>query len=190
LIDEKSYEKAYFIWLDQLKENELLKVSGLFDGSFDFNFGNRFFDWTSETVANVQVSLVPREAGNNDQALAIDFSSGRTPFANFSQILRLTSGEYTLTGENKAEKLENERGIIWQIYCLPAGIAIAKTEALLGTKPWTAFSLNFKIPEKDCSTQLLRLELNATAIADTQISGRVYFDNLKIDRPDQKVTTP
>jgi hypothetical protein len=191
LLAEKSYEKAYFIWLDQLSENELLRVSGIFDGNFHFGLGNRFFDWTSEALANAQVSLVPRESGSSEQAVAVDFSSGRTPFANLSQVLKLTSGEYNFSGEHKAERLENERGMVWQIYCLPAmGVAIAKTEAVSGTKPWTAFSTNFKIPEQDCSTQLLRLELNATAVADTQISGRVYFDNLKIERPHEAVDTP
>ncbi len=191
LIADKSYEKAYFIWLDQLGENELRKVSGLYDGGFDLSFGNRYFDWTVTAIANAQVTLVPRESEENDQSLVVDFSSARTRFMNFSQILRLSPGEYSFTGESKAEKLENERGMVWQIFCLPAmDQSISKTEPLTGTSPWTNFKTNFAVPAENCSTQILRLELNATAVADTQVSGRVYYDNLKIERPELTVKTP
>jgi hypothetical protein len=191
LISEKNYDQAYFIWLDQLTENELRKVSGVFDGAFEFDFGNRFFDWSYDAIANVQVSLVPRESGNSDRALVIDFNSGRTPFAHFSQLLKLSPADYVLSGESKAENLENERGLVWKIYCLPAASTpLATTEALRGIQQWAAFNSKFTVPAQDCGTQLLRLELNARAIADTQISGRVYYDNLKIERSDETKNNP
>jgi hypothetical protein len=183
LIADKAYDKAYFVWLDQLNENELRKVSGVFDGGFEFDFGDRFFDWTSVPIANVQASLVTRESGANDRAFALEFSSGRTPFAHFSQLLKLTPGDYVFAGESKVENLENEKGMVWRIYCLPVpGPILATTTGVRGTQPWTAFTLKLTVPEHDCETQLLRLELNAVAVIDMQVSGRVLFDNLKIER--------
>jgi hypothetical protein len=182
LIADKTYDKAYFVWLDLLNENELRKVSGLFDGGFEFDFGDRFFDWTYAPLVNVQATIVPRDGTGNDRVLAVDFSSGRTAFAQFSQLLRLSAGEYVLTGESKAENLQNDRGMVWRVYCVPvAGTALTTTDVLMGTHAWSAFTSKFTVPSENCETQLLRLELNAVAVVDTQISGRVLYDNLKIE---------
>jgi hypothetical protein len=182
LIADKTYDKAYFVWLDQLNENELRKVSGVFDGGFEFDFGDRFFDWTYAPLVNVQATIVPRDGTGNDRVLAVDFSSGRTAFAQFSQLLRLSAGEYVLTGESKAENLQNDRGMVWRVYCVPvAGTALTTTDVLMGTQAWSAFTSKFTVPSENCETQLLRLELNALAVVDTQISGRVLYDNLKIE---------
>jgi hypothetical protein len=182
LIADKTYDKAYFVWLDQMDENELHKVSSVFDGGFELELGGRFFDWTSNPIANVQVVLVSRDAGGNDRALAVDFSSGRTPFAHLSQMLKLTPGNYTFSGESKAENLENEKGLVWRVYCLPElGPAIFTTDALFGTQPWSPFTAKLTVPAQNCGTQLLRLELNAIAVVDTQVSGRVLYDSFKIE---------
>lgn len=182
LVTDKLYDKAYFIWLDNLDKNELLKVSGVFDGSFDLNIRNQYFDWTSVPIANAQVTLVPRESGSNDRTLVLDFIEARTPYANLSQMLKLAPGNYNLSGEAKAENLANDRGLVWRIYCLPTMDAnITTTAASKGTQAWSNFTTNFSIPAENCTTQLLRLELDAVAVADTQISGRVYYDNIKIE---------
>jgi hypothetical protein len=183
LVSDKSYDRAYFVWLDQLSADELRHVAGVYDGDFNFEIGNRFFDWSYTELPNVQASLISRDNTGNDKAFALDFSSARTAFANFSQLLRLGPGDYELSVQSKAVALENERGLVWRIYCLPnIGAALTTTPPVRGTETWATQKAKFTVAPTDCETQILRLELNAIAVVDTQISGRILFDNISIER--------
>jgi hypothetical protein len=57
---------------------------------------------------------------------------------------------------------------------------LVTTAATKGTQPWYSFKTEFKVQSDDCNYQILRLELDAKNPVDSQISGRVLFDNLKI----------
>ena len=183
LLKDQAFDKASFIWLDYLNETELRKAGLLYDGGFDLEFGNRFFDWTETKIKNADVRIVPRATGSADKVLRVDFAPARTPFNNFSQILRLTPGDYIFAGEQKSEKLESNSGMIWQISCEGATkTVLLETTKLQGTLPWAAFSNSFKVPQENCPAQRLALRLNAKAALDQQVSGQVFFDGLSIAR--------
>lgn len=189
LIAERAYDKANFVWLDFLSDVELRKAAFVFDGEFALDLGNRYFDWTYNPLNNVDLRIVPRASGSTDRVLRVDFASGRTAFANFYQILRLSPGSYVLSGEAKAENLENEGGLVWRLYCISKeNTLIAESPRNLGSVAWGAFDKSFVVPPVTCDTQQLRLELNARAVLDQQISGRAFYDNIAI--VPRKDTTP
>lgn len=181
LVAEKNFESASYIWLDFLTETELRKVSLLYDGGFDFDIGNRFFDWTFQPLQNVDLRLVPKTTGSVDRILRVSFSSGKTPFNNFFQLLRLSPGNYVLRGEEKTENLDTNSGLVWHVTCVSSEPKIvATTVPLLNAAAWVTFESAFTVPTEGCDAQEIRLANNARAYLDTQISGVVYFDNLSV----------
>ena len=188
LMSEKAYDRAYYIWLDFLSDIELRKTSLIYDGGFDLDIGNRFFDWTYQPLANVDLRLVPKSTGSVDRVLRISFSSGKTPFNNFYQVLRLQPGNYVLRGEEKSEKLETNSGLVWRFTCISQEPnLIGSTEPLLDVASWKNFDLSFTVPVQGCDTQELRLANNARADLDQQISGIAYYDNLSVQLADGAV---
>ena len=183
LVNDKNYDRAYFVWLDSLSEVELRRVGLVFDGGFDLDISDLFFDWTYNRLPNVDVSLVPRAPGSVDRVLRVDFAKGRTPFAHFSQLLRLGPGDYLLSGDARSVDLKNGGGLVWRIYCLSDQPGpIVESSRLSGTMEWGRFEKPFTVPATNCETQVLRLELNARAELDYQISGRAFYDSIAILR--------
>lgn len=191
LVDRKDYDKAYFIWLNSLSEAELRRAGSVFDGEFNAELSNRIFDWTFRPVKNVEFRLTPRAAGSVDRVARLDFAPGRTAFNHLFQFIRLSPGNYVLTGEGKSENLENAGGLVWRIRCAGQdGPPLAETPALRGSMAWAPFEAALTVPETGCDTQLLRLELNAKAVLDQDISGRVFYDNLAINRREAAAPPP
>jgi hypothetical protein len=188
LITEKAYERANYIWLDFLSDIELRKTSLIYDGGFDLDIGNRFFDWTYQPLANVDLRLIPKSTGSVDRILRVSFSTGKIPFNNFYQVLRLQPGNYVFQGEEKSEKLETNSGLVWRFICVSQDPKlIGSSEPLLDAASWKSFDLNFTVPADNCDTQELRLANNARAELDQQISGTAYFDNLTVQAADGEV---
>ncbi len=183
LVGDGNYDKAYFVWLDSLNEAELRKVDGIFDGNFEFDFGDRYFDWTVVPVENAEVATLARDDKGTERSLVVSFASARTNFRHISQMLKLAPGDYNFTGESKVDNLLNERGLTWRVYCFPNPTQpILSSKAFKGTEPWSPFAGQFTVPSTLCETQVLRLEMVAVVVADTQISGRVAFDKLRVER--------
>ena len=185
LLAEASYEKAYYLWLDSLPTQDLKKVGLVFDGGFESHSRSLFFDWTIQKRKNVDVRIVSKGNSQADNALLVDFANSTSPFADVSQLLYLSHGSYRFEGDAKVENLQNERGLVWQITCLdPAGHALATTAAQTGTGEWRPFAVDFTVPAARCPVQRLILLLDAKTVLDQRISGRVWYDNLKISNLD------
>jgi hypothetical protein len=96
------------------------------------------------------------------------------------QLLRLGPGKYIYSGEFKAENLKTESGLVWRIFCQEAGHELLATSATLsGTRQWDSFDVRFDVPP-NCPTQVLLLRIWSPATLDQKISGRAYYDNLRI----------
>jgi hypothetical protein len=191
LISEKSFDQANYIWLDFLSDAELRKVSLVFDGNFDLDFGNQFFDWTNQPLPNVDLRLVPRSSGSVDRVLRINFSSGKTQFRHIFQYMRLQPGNYILRGEEKTDGLVTNSGLVWQATCISQEPKIiGTTEPLIEATSWKTFETNFVVPAEGCDTQELRLSNNARSYLDQQISGIASFDNLSVQQIENVSATP
>jgi hypothetical protein len=185
LLEERNYDRAYYVWLDDLPTQDLKKVGLVFDGGFESNSRNLLFDWTFQKRRNVEVRVVTRGNSQADNALQINFAKNSSPFADVSQTLYLNPGNYRLEGEVKTENLQNERGLLWKIICIDdAKQTLGATSRHKGSSDWTAFATEFSVPDEKCVMQRLVLVLDANVALDRVISGRIWYDNLKISNLD------
>ena len=183
LFQDGSYEKANYVWLDFLSTLELRRVATVFDGGFDLELGNLYFDWTFEPLKNVDLRIIPRAPGSTDRVLQIEFANGRSAFNQLTQILQLAPGNYLFSGEAKADQLQNEQGLVWRINCIsPSDEMVMQSSPTRGTVGWAYSEKNFTVPQQNCRIQRLHLELSAKSELDQQISGRAYFDNIRIQK--------
>ena len=74
-------------------------------------------------------------------------------------------------------------GLVWKLMCIGVSSEpLAKSKSFSGSQQWVSFETYFTVPEEGCGTQIIRLEVDAKADLDAQISGQAQFDNLVIAR--------
>jgi hypothetical protein len=185
LLADHNYDRAYYVWLDNLPAQDLKKVGLVFDGGFESNSRDLLFDWAFRERKNVDVRVISKRSSQADNALRIDFAKNSSPFSDVSQTLYLTAGNYRLEGEVKTENLQNERGLLWKILCVnEAKQFLVATPGHNGTSDWSSFKVDFSVPADSCVMQRLVLVLDAKSKLDQNISGRIWYDNLKISNLD------
>ena len=185
LLKDHNYERAYYVWLDSLPAQDLKKIELVFDGGFEANNRGLVFDWTFNRRKNVDVRITSRGNSQADNALQIDFVRNNGPFADVSQTLYLSAGNYRLEGEARVENMENDRGLVWKVFCVDGNKQpLVATPRRNGTSDWNSFTADFSVPDESCVMQRLVLVLDAKAALDQNISGRIWYDNLKITNLD------
>ncbi len=186
LVATNAEDKAYFVWLNSLNAESLRKAGFIHDGGFDLPLSNQYFSWTYDKMPNVDGRITSRSPGSVDKVFRVDFSPARSYFRNFYQLLKLPPGAYVLTGEAKTENLVSQAGLVWRLICVgEASQTLASSKPISGSQQWTSFEMSFAIPDEGCSTQTIRLEVDAKTALDTQISGQAQFDNLSVTRGKQ-----
>jgi hypothetical protein len=185
LVTEKKFDFANYVWLDFLTDAELAKAGLIFDGGFDLPIRNNIFGWTYYPTKNAELKFVPKGTSTPDKVVQVSFSGGRTPFYNFVQYLRLQPGVYQFSGEAKADDLKTSGGLVWRIYCVETSSLLMQAGKISTSSPWTPFSQDFTVPAEECATQFIRLDTASYAELDSEIFGRIAYDNLKIN-PRQK----
>ncbi|HSI42439.1 MAG TPA: hypothetical protein VLA00_17980 [Xanthobacteraceae bacterium] len=178
LINDGAIAEAYIAWIQLTFPRE--RISSLNNGDFRDPISGSPFDWRIVQPNGAQIS-VRRAEGASGQALAVDFLGGRTRFSNVRQIMALPPGKYTFSGRVSAESLVTPRGMQWRLYCLPGMTVIAETERVRASSPWKPFDVPFDV-SPDCSGQVLRLELSARVPSEENITGRILYTDLQVNR--------
>jgi hypothetical protein len=180
LLQQKSFEKGYFVWLDSLDERALLKVAGIFDGQFDLDSHNLSFDWNIDQPANAEISISQRSDAPGNRNLRLQFYNSSKPFGHVYQYLRLRPGKYTLAGEWSANNFSGPAGLQWKLTCAERSGLIGQSEDFNHSAPWSAFTAEFEVPDNECQTQLLRLQSASDAVLDVKLDGEIRFDNMSV----------
>jgi tetratricopeptide (TPR) repeat protein len=178
----KQYSEAYFIWLELLSPDELLKVQNVFDPGFTQEPKTMFFDWNLAVRKSARIQIMNRPGKSGDTMLSMDFYDDREGGPYVYQYLQLSEGRYELTFESQIDSMQNEKGLVWRVRCLETGLEIAKTSAIREKGPWEKLGIEFSVPAADCSSQSLALENASNAILDQVISAKIAFDNVLIQR--------
>jgi hypothetical protein len=177
------HDRAYFLWLDFLGPEQLTSVAEVFDGNFNFDQRNMYFDWNFEKFPNADIRITPKPGNAIDRALRLDFYASKGRFSNVYQYLRLAPGRYNFATDVLANNFKSEGGLVWQVSCIAGqqtGLSAGKSKAIVGSGPWNKNRFEINVPEVDCATQILRLESASTAQLDNQFSGQLFFDNVEI----------
>jgi hypothetical protein len=182
LLADKQHARAYFIWLDLLSKDELLKVHSVFDPGFTQEPKHLGFDWNLATRKTARIETITRPGQSSDRILSLEFYDDRDGGAYVYQYLQLSPGSYVLSFDVQVDSLNNEQGLVWNLRCLAAGTDVAKSAAIRSQGPWENQSVKFQIPEVACDTQILELRSRSSAALDQIFTGRVAFDNVSIQR--------
>ena len=178
LINGGMLDQAYLAWTKSLPAERLQRQDYLYNSRFQYALTNLPFDWV---FAPVSGALIGVSTENGGRILNVDFFGGRVPFQNVSHLLTLAPGPYRLSGLERAENLQNERGLWWRLFCVgkPAD-QLAATDLLTSEKPWREFAVDFDVPRDNCPYQELILELPARVVLETEIIGGVSYANFEI----------
>ncbi len=181
LIKQKNFEQAHYVWLDSLHQARLARVQNVFDGGFDMEPLNQYFDWNIRPSKNAVASIVSRPGSSANLALRAEFVGHQGFYAGVSQHLRLLPGTYALRFTVLVQKLEASRGLLWRIRCAEKNGLLAESPEIRTSGPWVPSNVLFSVPETGCSTQLLQLETVARSGLDTKLSGILYIDDITVE---------
>lgn len=186
LIADGAAEQAYSLWLTSLSEAELARAGHIYNGNFEARLAQRGpFDWIIVPAKNVVTRSVSTTSIDRGTVLEVAFANAQISYRNIYQRLMLPPGKFTLSGQYWVNRLENDRGLAWRIVCeTQFQPVLGEGPPMNGTRDWGAFDFTFTVPDQDCTSQLLRLELNVRAKLDLKVSGMLKFDNLRIERAD------
>jgi len=180
LIEVGRLEQAYLTWLQHLPPDRLSQLTHLYNGRFQYELSNLPFDWSMQPVRGAAVDLA---RGAQDTVLRVGFSGTRVPFRHVSHRLVLPPGDYRFTGSVKADRLQNERGLRWRIFCIENPEAsLGETDLVAGNVPWRNFQVDFSVPTSACRAQNLILELPARVALEQQVSGLISYAALDIQK--------
>lgn len=189
LVRENRIADAYALWLGTKDPAQLAHVTDLMNGDFEEAPDGTPFDWRFGRLRNAAIERAPRPDGAGS-ALRLTFAGGRTRFRHVSQLLYLPPGNYRLTGEARAQDLRTPLGLRWRLACVDGARGrLAETDRLRGSTEWRRFDIPFAVGPA-CTAQRLRLVLDAQAALDTRISGRAWYDRMRITRTRPDRPTP
>jgi hypothetical protein len=179
-IGKKNYEIAYFTWLDSLDEVDLRSVSFVYDGKFDHQPRNQFFDWTIYPYANAEIGVSADPGETSNQVLRLSFLGGRDAFGHVRQYMKLAPAVYDVKGRWQARNFQSPSGLRWQLYCVEGAAITAASSVLAATDTWEKFGFTAEIPPDKCETQFLQLQSASSAVLDQRFDGQFYVDDMEL----------
>lgn len=186
----KQWSLAYLSWALNLPPEFQKELGNIFNGSFENELLGSEFDWQFQPVPGASMDRSFRQGVKGEKALRVQFGDRRVLFNHVRQTLVLTAGSYRFSGMGLTENLVNERGLVWEIQCLGGGPNLAVSEPWQGnSKQWQPFTIDFEVPSASCEAQSLTLKLPARVPAEQQVSGAIWFDDLRVQRI-QRLTQP
>jgi hypothetical protein len=182
LIAAGLFEQAYLTWIHHLPADRP-RLAFVYNGDFERPVTGLPFDWSIGTIAGASTRLISPGFGDNGSAVEVAFSGRRVPYRQLRKLMMLPPGRFRLALEARAEGLQNERGMVWRVECAEAGGQhLASTPPIAGSFPWRLISTEFEVPNESCRAQWLTLVVDARAALEEQISGKVAFDNIDVQR--------
>ena len=186
LIGGGMFDEAHDTWMRSLPLEHREEADFLYNESFHYQLTNLPFDWVIEPVANATVHF---DTQAEAKIINVDFYGGRVKFEHVSHLLNLAPGSYRFQGRERAQALQNERGLQWRIACADAeNENLGTTDPLNGDTAWRPFTVDFTVPTGKCFYQELVLELRARAALETEVAGRVSYADLHL-RPNSESQT-
>ena len=181
LLRESMWTDAYFVWLNGLSASQQLALGHIYDGGFEQEVHTEGFSWHLAEVEGLTVRPQQIQGASGQYALHIAFKGAkRQPSLLASQILLLDAGPYVFSGRVKLESLSAVNGLRWELTCLTAASTVlASSQNFIDKMHWQSFNLPIEIPV-DCPAQTLRLILDPVDAKRTNLSGSLWFDDLKI----------
>lgn len=194
LINKKRWQEAYFAWMGGLQPSQLALSGLLFDGGFEGGSRSTGFDWhfSRHKMARIRQDIT---YGMRDRkALSITLRDDqRLNFRHIRQNLLLPAGNYEFSGRYRLDQLKTEEGLRWRIRCINDNKVLGESLAFVGRSPWNTFKFSFTVPSSpidtksaqpniECPAQYIRLEASSPYAHKHRFQGKLWFDDLRIER--------
>jgi tetratricopeptide (TPR) repeat protein len=176
---------AYQVWLNTLPRDRLADVGHVFNGGFEHSPTGVGFDWSVDERSLVHSADFPLVSGAvGRRALRVSWTGKRIAGPAIQQYLALPPGRYQVTGQVRLEALQSVRGVQWALRCASgARKALGASTRFLGSTEWERFAFPIEVPV-GCEGQLLALEPVGLQEGTVFVSGRAWFDELRVARAD------
>jgi len=178
-------EAAYQVWLNTLARDRLADVGHVFNGSFEHAPSGVGFDWIADERSPAHLVEYPiTHDVEGRRALRVTWSGKRSTGAPIRQHLAVPAGRYLLSGRSRLEGLQSVQGIQWIVRCAGAASPpLGASQRFVGSGEWQPFSFAVQVPH-GCRGQLLQLQPVGLGEATTFVSGKAWFDDLRLARAD------
>ena len=184
LVNLKLYDLAYYTWLQFLPAADLERAGFLFNGNFSHPPSGIPFDWRFVSGTNYTADIAEWPGGGGDRALSLQFGEGRVEDIDVHQTIMLRAGAYVFRGRYLGSAI-GPRGVQWEVRCRDTGTLVGNSPNVQGAfSEWRPFEWMFRIPDKGCPAQDLKLMSAARSASEQFIRGAIWFDDLRIQRAD------
>lgn len=177
-------DQAYQLWIDlttQMRPDAAPTVSNLAsNGNFERKETiGRGFDWRIGGAPGVTWTFDPDTAHTGRRSLRLSFTKSRADFSNVSQLIPVQPHSmYALQAHIKTDGLAGSRGITVEVID-PAKGALAKTDAVGGTRNWTPVTVKFRT-SGTARTIMLRVHSEPPPPYLPPLSGSAWIDNVSL----------
>ncbi len=136
------------------------------------------FDWLIATGAGQQIGLSDERTTAGKYSLYMIFDTMQAiEFRQVSQTVAVEPGvSYSLTGSCRSEL---KGGLAWEIVDAADSKPLGRTQAMETAADWKTFRANFTVPTTTDGV-IVRLVRDGCSAAICAISGKVWFDDLKL----------
>jgi len=175
--------EAYFLWLNALDNEQLNRLSYLFNGDFEYPLSNDGFGWHVPAHKGVDVMVAATHGVGGHAALRVAFRDFRQTNEVLTQQLLLPSGSYHLQGRIRSDGLRSGQGVVWRLQCLsPGRQQLWQSDPFKAIGRWHAFSGRLDVPPENCQAQRLYLALADSDDGQRTVSGVLWFDDMIISK--------
>ncbi len=184
-IKDGRWSNAYVTWAATLSDAQRTVLGDIYDGSFTFQPGGHAFDWSlPDRGTGFDMLIAPRAGSTTDNVLQVKFDGLPLDYQPIRQRLILGPGHYRLTGMGQSNALTSENGLHWTVACTAGSRQniIAASQPFAGDIAWGVFQMEFDVPDADCGSQWLKLDLAPGSFKGQPLTGTAIFDNLAMTR--------
>jgi len=187
LVADERYETAAESWALYLgdRRNHYLESNWIYNGGFELQPEQLFFDWRIEHLDSVETDLDGSVAHSGSQSLRIRFGGQENvDFHHVSQTAFVKPGTYRFEAYIRTQEITTNQGIGFHLRDIGGSSHLdIRTKRLLGTNDWTKLE---EIVRVSPETKLLSIQVirEPSLKFDNKISGTVWIDSVSLSRLD------
>ena len=178
LVSLQNRQEASAVWQDLT--GSPLSVNQITQSGFETPLNDVSPCWESRKSSGASAAL-DDNAFEGQYSLMVEFNGEENiNYSHLSCLVLVEPGKsYRMTGMWSGKGISTLSGPFIDVYAPGIKRFYKRSESMLGTWPWRGLELDFTVPA-DAEIIALRIRRQKTDLLDSKISGRVWFDSLKL----------